>query len=107
MSCDEGNSKKGKKIFQKLCATCHTTDKESPHKQGPNLHQVHGRQTGQAKDYDYTKANKDKGITWTDDNLFNYLKKPAAFIPGTKMVFVGIKSKKERQDLIAYLRECK
>ena len=48
------------------------------------------------------------GITWTKETLFEYLENPKKYIPGTKMVFPGLKSAQERADLIAYLYEsCK
>lgn len=45
------------------------------------------------------------GITWGLDTLWVYLENPKAYIPGTKMVFAGLKKTKERADLIAYLKE--
>lgn len=45
------------------------------------------------------------GIIWGDDTLFEYLENPKKYIPGTKMVFAGLKKANERADLIAYLKE--
>ena len=79
-----------------------------PHKTGPNLSGLIGRRTGQAPGFSYTQANKNKGITWKEETLFEYLLAPKKYIPGTKMVFAGLKKPQERasQCLYTYTTLC-
>lgn len=61
--------------------------------------------SGNAAGYSYSEANKSAAVQWGEDTLFDYLKAPKKYIPGTKMVFAGLKKKKDRLNLIAYLKE--
>merc|ERR1712014_260865 len=79
--------------------------KGGSHKQGPNLGGLFGRQSGTQEGYAYSKANKEKAVMWSEETLFDYLLAPKKYIPGTKMVFAGLKKPKDRADLIAHLKK--
>jgi len=105
MSIPDGRVEEGEKLFKARCAQCHTAGKGQPNKQGPNLYGLFGRKTGSVDGYAYTNANKNAGITWGQDTLFQYLLNPKAYIPKTKMAFPGMKSEQERADVIEYLKK--
>jgi cytochrome c len=96
----------GEKIFKTYCAVCHTVE-PGKNKIGPSLAGVVGRKAGTAPGYSYSDANKNSGITWTEEELDKYLTDPRAVVPGTKMIFAGLKNADQRKAIIAYLKEQK
>jgi cytochrome c len=100
---------KGQAVTGK-CASCHQFDPGDTPNIGPGLYGVVGRQPGsQAKYTTYDSAMHDfeaaPGHTaWTYDLLYQFLKGPQQFMPGTKMTFVGLKDPQDRINVIAYLR---
>jgi len=94
----------GKTSFNK-CLACHAVGEGAKNKVGPELNGIDGRKSGTTPGYSYTDANKNSGITWNKDQFLEYIKDPKAKIPGTKMIFAGIKNEKEAGDLWAFLSQ--
>lgn len=98
-----GDAAKGKVDFL-TCQTCHAID-AGVNKIGPSLHAIVGRKAGSIAGFNYTAANKNSGITWTEAKLFQYLENPQRIVPGTKMTFAGWPTDpQKRADVIAYLK---
>lgn len=97
-----GNADAGKKVFVK-CMACHSVT-QGQNKVGPSLYGIVGRPAGSIAGFAYSAANKNSGITWTEQVMFEYLKNPQQYIKGTKMVFPGLPSGQDRADVIAYLK---
>lgn len=96
-----GDAKKGEADFI-TCKTCHALD---VNKIGPMLKGVVGRKAGTIAGFTYSVANKNSGITWTEEKLFQYLESPQRVVPGTKMTFAGWPTDpQKRADVIAYLK---
>ena len=92
----------GKTSFNK-CIACHAIGEGARNKVGPELNGLNGRKSGTAPDYYYSDANKSTGITWNEAEFKDYIKDPKAKIPGTKMIFPGVKNEQEVNDLWAFI----
>jgi cytochrome c len=71
---------------------------------GPNLFGVVGRPKASHPGFDYSAAMKAKGGDWSYPDLFNFLRQPAVFVPGTKMSFAGLPKPQDRLNVMAFLR---
>jgi cytochrome c len=99
-----GDPAAGEQVFAR-CAPCHATERGET-KIGPSLAGVFGRKSGSEPGYSYSAALKAANITWDANTLDQFLTKPAATVPGTKMM-VSIRDKTDRQNVIAYLQTLK
>ena len=93
----------GETLFKKNCAICHTLE-AGKNKIGPSLAGVVGRKAGSVPGFAYSAANKNSGDIWDAQTLDTYLADPRKFMPGTKMVFAGLKNLQDRKALIEYLK---
>lgn len=94
----------GEKSWNK-CRACHQVGPTAKNAVGPVLNGLFGRKAGTVPGYNYTDANKNSGITWDEASFKEYIVNPRARIPGTKMIFPGIKDEKEIADLTAFLKQ--
>jgi len=94
----------GETSFRK-CAPCHSIGEDATNKVGPILNGLDGRKAGVVEGFNYSDANKSSGITWNEASFEEYIKDPRAKVPGTKMVFAGIKNDKELKDLWGYPKQ--
>lgn len=96
---------KGKSTFMQ-CMACHSLKPESePGKMGPTLHGVIGRAAGSVPGFKYSDAVASSGKTWTVEEIDHWLEKPSQYLPGNKMVFMGLKNPQDRANVLAYIQQ--
>ncbi len=100
-SADVGRGEAGVKSLG--CVACHSFNEGGKAGVGPNLYGVVGAPHGHMEGYAYSTALKSKEGPWTYAALNEWLKKPSAYAPGTKMSYAGISDPKKRADVIDYL----
>ena len=105
-SAQSGNPARGERLFNQQCKACHTLEKGGASTMGPDPHGVIGRKAGTAEGFkNYSPAMKKQDIVWTGDNLDKYLTDPKGFVPGNRMIFVGLKKAEDRANVIAYIKQ--
>lgn len=95
----------GKAVFAK-CQSCHTDSSGGPNGTGPNLWGLLGRKPGGHAGFAYSPAMTEFGAknpVWDYEHVYEFVKSPQKYMPGTKMTFVGLKQQQDRINLIAYL----
>src|SRR3974377_357859 len=100
----EGDVAAGEQSFKK-CLPCHSIGPGAKTKVGPELNGLDGRKSGTAASYNYSDATTNSGSAWNKETFEKYIADPRATIPGTKMIFPGIKSDNERDNLWAYISQ--
>ena len=84
---------------------CHKIGPGATNLVGPVLNGLDGRRSGSVAGFSYSDADKNSGIVWSEETFAEYIKDPRAKIPGTKMIFAGIKNEQEIKDLWAYIKQ--
>ena len=96
---------KGQIVFLQ-CRACHSLLPDSePGKIGPTLHNVVGRKAGAVAGFAYSDVVAKSGITWSVDEISHWLERPSDYLPGNKMVFVGLKNLQDRANVIAFIQQ--
>lgn len=94
----------GEKLF-KRCAACHSYKKGDGALLGPNLYGVVDRDIASMADFPgYSAAMKAKEGNWTLAALSDFIANPKKALPGTAMIFPGVKNDEKRAELLAYMK---
>jgi cytochrome c len=94
----------GEKVFSQ-CRACHQIGPTAKNGVGPAQNGLIGRKAGTYPGYNYSAANKNSGLTWDEATFREYIRAPQAKVPGTKMVYPGLKNEQQITDLIAFLKQ--
>lgn len=96
----------GERQFQRKCSICHTLGADGKRRAGPTLYGLFERPAGTVEGYLYSSTLKDSGIIWSDETIdLLFDQGPDHYIPGSKMPMQRITKRKDRADLIAFLKQ--
>lgn len=92
----------------RVCAACHTFDSGGANRVGPNLWGIVGNKHAHISGFAYSDAMKARAEeVWTRDALNEFLWNPRRALPGTKMVYAGMRKPEDRAAMIKYLESLK
>lgn len=91
----------GKELYAE-CEGCHALRETLV---GPQHCWVVGRAAGKVPGFEYSGAMKASGLKWDEKTLDEFLVSPFTYVSGTLMGYAGLDLKKDREDLIAYLKQ--
>ena len=94
----------GEKTFAQ-CRACHQVGETAKNTVGPVMNGIIGLKAAEREGYSYSNAMKSSGLTWDEATFADYIKDPKAKVPGTKMIYAGLKDDKRIADLVAYLKQ--
>ncbi|PHS79481.1 MAG: hypothetical protein COB59_01400 [Rhodospirillaceae bacterium] len=102
-----GNATDGTRVAEKHCNVCHSFEKGGKVVFGPNLFNMAGKPAAAIKGFRYSRALTNSNLIWTDDNLLGFLANPEQFLKGTTARFPGLKTAKQKADILAYMKSLK
>ena len=88
----------------KKCKACHSLKKDKKIKIGPPLWSIVGAKKARTTNFKYSEKLQNLGGIWSEEELSKFIKVPNQYIPGTKMLFKGIKNDEDRKNLIIFLK---
>ncbi|MDJ0822485.1 MAG: c-type cytochrome [Paracoccaceae bacterium] len=101
-----GDAERGAIVYKK-CSGCHQVGPDAVNRTGPHLNGVFDRKAGAIEGFFYSKSlmrAAADGLIWDLEHLDAYLENPKALVSGTRMSFRGLREKKDRDDVLAFLR---
>ena len=102
----EAEAQDGQSLYRRQCSVCHATE-AGQNKIGPTMHGIAGTKSAAVPGFEFSDAMKAANLTWTDDNLAKYIADPKGTVPGTKMVYNGMKNPDDVKAVVDYLKTLK
>jgi len=102
-----GDAENGAMLFRQ-CSGCHQVGEGATDRIGPHLNNIFDRPAGAAEDFRYSSGFQraaNGGLVWTFETLDDFIENPRRLVSNTRMSFRGLSEQKDRDDLLAYLRQ--